>query len=400
MFQNFIHSNLVKGSKVLGVDLFINSDGTFDISAMILTKEKGKLIIDKKFTGLKQIKDLEDKSIKGLPVCLSIDGKGILFKKVEIKSKQKLIHQLLPNAKESDFVIQKTDTGKNEQFIVAVRTEVLNTIIDSINELGIFITNCYLGPYAIKNILSLVHSNVVYTSHHVINLGEDTVDKVERLAETKMVSYKLGDEEVYSDDLLMYASALAFFIDFENEDRFEKVAETKQEFLFKQLFTLTGWFALAFFFVLLLVNYLFFNQYNKKLNSANFRYNQNLEMIKKLDTLKSEYALKEQYFVSSGFLDASEQSFYADRIANSVPSDIQLTSLNINPLDGKFKNDKPLNFMMGKIRITGNVTQSIILNNWVKKVKSFDWVERVTIIDYLQESQENPAIFELEIEMK
>lgn len=400
MFQNFIHSNLVKGSKTLGIDLFINSDATFDINCMILRKEKGKLIIDKKFTGLKQIEELKDKTIKGLPVCLSIDGKGILFKKVEKKSKQKLIHQLLPNAKESDFIIQKTDAGKHDQFLAAVRTEVLNAVIDSINELGIFITKCYLGPFAIKNIASLVDSGVVYTNNHVINLGEDTIEKVERLAETKMISYTLGSEEVYSDDILMYATALAFFIDFEDEDGFEKVAETKKEFIFKQLFTLTGWFALAFFFVLLLVNYLFFNQYNKKLNSANFRYNQNLEMIKKLDTLKSEYALKEQYFVSSGFLDASEQSFYADRIANSVPSDIQLTSLNINPLEGKFKNDKPLNFEMGKIRITGHVSQSIMLNNWVKKVKSFDWVERVTIIDYLQESQENPAIFELEIEMK
>ena len=149
-----------------------------------------------------------------------------------------------------------------------------------------------------------------------------------------------------------------------------------------------------------MTNYLFFNQYNKKLNSINFRYNQNLEMIKKLDTLKSEYNLKEQYFVSSGFLDASEQSFFTDRIANSVPPEIQISSLNINPLEGKFKNDKPLNFLMGKIRISGSVTQSIILNNWVKKLKGLDWIKQVTIVGYIHESIDNPAIFELEIDIE
>lgn len=400
MFQNLLNNNLVKGSKALGVDLYINSDGSFDIRCMVLNRHKNKISIENKFTGLKQINDIQDKSLKGLPVCLSIDGKGVLFKRVEKNNKQKLINQILPNAKESDFFLQKLNSSDNFMFVAAIRKEILDSLIELFNKINVFITHLYIGPFALMNIVEIIGVDDFYTNHYKVKTEESNIISIEKINEIKLVSYKIGDDEFYSDELQVYTSGLGFFIDFSDEDIFEKVIESKSEFLYKQLFTIAGWFALAFFFVLLMTNYLFFNQYNKKLNSINFRYNQNLEMIKKLDTLKSEYNLKEQYFVSSGFLDASEQSYFADRIANSVPTKIQLTSLNINPLDGKFKNDKPLNFLMGKIRVSGSVTQSIILNNWVKKLKDLDWIKQVTIVDYIHESMENPAVFELEIDIE
>lgn len=400
MFQNILNSNIVRGSKVLGVDLFINTDGSYDIRCMVLVKQKNKISIENKFSGIKQISDIQDKSVKGLPVCLSVDGKGVLVKRVEKNSKQKLIQQLLPNAKESDFFLQTSDSKGDFHFIAAIRREILDSLIESFNKMNVFITNLYLGSLGLRNIVEIIEYNEFYTDRYKVKTDNSSIVSVEKVNEQKLVSYKIGEDELYNEELLVYASSLGFFIDFYDENIFEKIDTSKSEFLYKQLFTLTGWFTLAFFFVLLMVNYLFYNQYNKKLNSANFNYHQNLEMIKKLDTLKNEFALKEQYFVTSGFLDASKQSFFADRIANTVPSEIQLTSLNINPLEGKFKNDKPLNFLMGKIKITGNVTQSIILNNWVKRLKRMDWIRQVTIVDYEHESIDNPAIFELEIDIE
>ena len=144
---------------------------------------------------------------------------------------------------------------------------------------------------------------------------------------------------------------------------------------------------------------MFYSRYDKKINTLRFSYNQNKELIKKLDTLKSELKLKEQYFINSGFLDASKLSYYADRIAYTVPKEIVLTQLNINPLEGKIKNNKPISFQNRKILILGTVTQSIILNNWVKQLKDTDWIKNVKIIHYNQESVEIPAEFELQIDL-
>lgn len=400
MFQDLLNSKLVRGSKVLGVDLYINSDGSYDINCMVLSRSRNKILIENKFTALKYINEIEDKSLKGLPVCLSIDGKGILFKRVEKKSKQKLIHQLLPNAKETDFFLQLTESDRNHQYIAAIRNEILDTILDSFDKIKLFITNLYIGPFAVKNVIGLLENVEFVTNRYQFGSDTDNIISVSKIPEKTTIRFKIGDDELYQDELLVYATGLGFFIDYDEENLFEKVALSKSEFLYKQLFTILGWFSLVFFFSLLILNYFFFNQYNKKLNSANFKNRQNIEMIKKLDTLKSEFALKEEYFVSSGFLDASKQSYFADRIANTVPNEIQLTEMNINPLEGKFKNDKPLEFLMGKIRVSGNVSQSIILNNWVKRLKDLDWIREVIIIDYIHESTDSPAIFKLEIEIE
>jgi len=55
---------------------------------------------------------------------------------------------------------------------------------------------------------------------------------------------------------------------------------------------------------------------------------------------------------------------------------------------------------MNTIHITGSVSQSIILNNWLKKLKKLEWIENVDIIEYNQEIASIPAIFELEIELR
>ena len=149
-----------------------------------------------------------------------------------------------------------------------------------------------------------------------------------------------------------------------------------------------------------MVNYMFYNKNNKKLNQLTFSYNQNRELLKKLDTLKNEFLIKEQYFVNSGFLDASRLSYFADRIANSLPKNIKLSGMDIIPLNTKIKDEKPIGFSMNSINIIGTVNQSIVLNNWVKKLKKFDWVRNVNIVEYNQEIAETPANFEIVIDLE
>jgi len=116
--------------------------------------------------------------------------------------------------------------------------------------------------------------------------------------------------------------------------------------------------------------------------------------------LRSELKLKEEYFVKSGFLDESKLAFYTDRIAESLPSEIHLTAFNFNPLKVKMKENKPIEFLTGTINISGTVTQSIILNNWVKGLKKTDWINSIAIIGYNQESAEIPAEFTIQIDIK
>ena len=213
MFQKLLNSNLLRGSKALGVDLYINSDGSFDIACMVLSKQKNKILIENKYTGLKQISEIQDKALKGLPVCLSIDGKGVLLKRVEKSGKQKLIQQILPNAKEDDFYLQGIDSDENYRFIGAIRKEILESFIEAFNKIDVFITKLYLGPLALNNIIEIIGVKDFYTKHYQLTSGENEIHSIEKISESKQIIYKIGDEELYSDDLHTYTLGLSFFID-------------------------------------------------------------------------------------------------------------------------------------------------------------------------------------------
>jgi len=398
VFQSVLNSKWVKGQKALGVELYINSDGQFDISCVVLSLKKNKVTTENKIAGLTQINDLKQVNVQNLPVALSIDGKGVLFKKVERVNQKKLIHHLLPNAKETEFHVQQIQTGENHVIISAVRKEILENILNQFIEQKFYITNLFIGPLAVKNLISAIDKNEIVTNRYKIIKDDDYIVEIDKLSKATLNTYIISNEAFHQNELIPFATALSFYIDDIQDDN--PIAETRREFLYKKAFQLAGWFTLIFFFLLLMVNYFFFNRYNTRYNSLSFSLNQNKELIKKLDTLKSEYLLKEQYFVKSGFLDASKLSYYTDRLAYSLPDEIQLISMKINPLAGKIKNDKPIEFNNKTITISGNVSQSIFLNNWVKKIKEFDWVEQVNIVDYMQESSESVAVFELEIKLK
>ena len=400
MIQNILNSNFVKGTKVLGIDYFINSDGQIDLNCVLLSQKKGKILIEKLFDEITSIDQLNDDDLKSLPVILSVDGKGVLFRISEQVKNQKLIHHILPNAKEEDFYLQSVPANDNKIVISAIRKEVLNAILDKLKQIGMQVYNLYVGPLAVNNLQGIINESLYCTQKYEISQEAGLIESIIKLAEPKLNYVQIGDDEVTSESILAYSTALGFYLSDSDSELIETVEESKKEYLYKRGFVKAGWFSLAFFFTLLMINFFFFNTYNSKLNQLTFSYNQNKELLKKLESLKDEYLIKEQYFVNTGFLDASRLSYYADRIAYSMPKNITLSGMEINPLNTKIKEEKILGFSMNKIRISGSVSQSIILNNWLKKLKKLEWIENVDILEYNQELASVPAIFELEIDIE
>jgi len=265
VIQGLLNSNFIKGSKSLGIDLFINADGSFDINCVILNQNKNKVSIEKKYSGLTSLKNLNDKEYKGLPVSLSVDGRGILFKKIEKKQGFNTLQQLLPNAKETEFYSQSISSTENFVFVSAVRRDVIDPVLDELKSNDHFIVSLNIGPFAIANILGLVeNTSGLLTNKYQVTSVDGLLDSISRVNESKLISYKLGGEEVYSEELIAYASALDFYIHYSDIKAIEKINEYKSEYIYKKLFTITGWGILIFFLVLLMINSMFYSKYNEK----------------------------------------------------------------------------------------------------------------------------------------
>ena len=114
------------------------------------------------------------------------------------------------------------------------------------------------------------------------------------------------------------------------------------------------------------------------------QYAGNQDALQKYARLSSEYEEKMAFLKSSGLLETSRSSFYADRIAVDMPSSIQLTEMNINPRVKQSADEDAMMFKAKEMHIQGNCRQSNELNEWIKLVRKKDWVSEVELLNYKQ----------------
>ena len=161
-----------------------------------------------------------------------------------------------------------------------------------------------------------------------------------------------------------------------------------------------GFGLLAFFFVLTISNMMIANSYESANNELQYQLNSKQQFVDELEILKKELLIKEEFIQNSGVTKADKITFYADQIAMSVPASIQLDQLFINPLTKRINKAEDIHFTYNTVKIIGSVSRSIELNNWIKKLKKYEWVNDINIISFIQDNLKTPGEFELQIVIK
>ncbi len=105
---------------------------------------------------------------------------------------------------------------------------------------------------------------------------------------------------------------------------------------------------------------------------------------------------KSKFLQQSGLLTPNKVSFYADRIASTVPGDIILTDWQFNPLADPDKKET-FTFKNGIIVISGISRQSAGFNDWIKELKNEEGIESVSILGYDHDIKANTALFTIEL---
>ena len=114
--------------------------------------------------------------------------------------------------------------------------------------------------------------------------------------------------------------------------------------------------------------------------------------------MKKEVGEKEKFFQNEGWMQSSQTSFYADRIAATVPESVLLSSLSVNPVDDKNSREKRKKlFHEGLIVLTGTCKRPIDLNGWIKRLKDFHWAKKVDVENYTYDSGDRMGKFRVEM---
>ncbi len=145
-------------------------------------------------------------------------------------------------------------------------------------------------------------------------------------------------------------------------------------------------------FIILIINFLIFDHYYKQTQEEQPQVAKQEELINKVKLLNEALSAKSKFLQQSGLLTPNKISFYADRIASTVPDGIILTDWQFNPLADPNKKET-FTFNNGVIVISGISNQSAEFNDWIKELKNGEGIESVSILGYDHDLKANTALF-------
>lgn len=383
MFSFVKNIDLLKAKKVAGVEVLLSAGGEL-YNVVVLEKKNDKVQVVSTELGL-DVEQFKQKIEKNIPLFVSIDGKGVLHKKVsftESENKAQLLAKVLPGADEQQFYVQSAG-----EFVTVLRKDALDVVVNEFTKSSYFIVGAALGPFALNSILSLVESKVVYTSLYQLQIKEAKIDAVEK-SESAALKVTIADEQLNVSAVVAFASALNYFVNADSFFEAEIVQSSAEDFKEKRKFVVGGVAVLVFFFVLLFVNYLVYDSLKSSNNELEAQFKMQEEDFNKSEVLKKELeekiALKEKLGVNG----STRISAYLDEIAASVPAAIQLTELSLNPVEKKVKDDKEIEYDVNQILIAGRCKKSIYYNDWKKDLSKMEWAKNISVVNYIDADDE------------
>jgi hypothetical protein len=404
-----LKARINKVNRVAGLEIVLLPENRYRFNLTVLSVVKQSIIIEKnKIIEVADFSFLKDELENTVPICIVFNGRGILHKKLlEINSDSNyLVQALLPNAKAQDFYVQILPSEKST-LVSIVRREIIDPLLKQIQSLGYYTVDFSLGAVSIVSVLPLVQEltkvNPIQWAEHRVELDseERLIDYKYQLAEQE-AEILLGTDKIAATYLLSYAAAFSF-LTFQTpvEGYVDHVKKEKEEFLNKQLFKKLSWTLLIGFLIVLMLNFLFFSSFSTKNNLLAQKESSYSSMLSEMEGLSKQVKEKESFLLEAGWLQTSSMSYFADKIAITVPSSVKLTTFSINPIDErKSKEEKKELFNAGLIAIKGECIRATELNEWMEKVKAIEKVDKVKLVHYSFDRKENKGVFTMEIEIR
>lgn len=412
MLKKVGFKNIIKSKAAVGVEIILLPENTYEINVVLLKKIKSILTTEKQKEGIGSFEELAQFIDTKLPIILVLNGKGIIHRKISFSENDTpitLLNKVLPNANPNEFDIQETGISSSQVFVSLIRSSIINEVIEQLKKNKLTnIAGCLLGPFVINNLLPLIDTNIISNellkfSSYQLQIREQQITEI-TIAESENIneSIIIGDSLVHSKLVIAFAAALSYFLD-DNAGivKSEVIDNIKEEFKQKQKFEFIGWSLLIAAFSVLLLNYFIFNHFWTKTNDLSSTLSSNQFALSRYGTLKVEFAQKKGFLEQNGLLENSRTSFYADKLAESLPSSIQWTDVNIHPVKKKQASDESEGFFFENkiIKISGKCQRSTDLNDWMKEVKLKSWISNVTLLNYTQDNATDDGLFLIEIKL-
>ncbi len=390
--------------EILGVELFIKND-SLEWRFVSISKNKNELKYENRAS-------VQSNSIPesvlfqvNCPIVLIINGKGIIHKKISKNdlSDQEILAQVIPNINSKEFYVLKYYDDTNEGYISIIRKSQLDPILSLFNKAKLSIIDIYSGPFLFNEFRKALDlSELKYSvSDYTLEYSNDRLDTFNLSNEESTHSIiKIDDEIIEPKYLLAYSTSIVFINqDYKNKFKhsIELVDKNKEEFHYQLIFKKGALTSLITIFTILLINFIFYSIFfeenkklivNKGLIENDLKINE--QQIKNIEESKA-------FLRNIGWEDRNRLSPFLDDIASTVPTQLLLTDLTINPIAKSSLTSPEKIFEKQFINIIGNCNLPTDLNTWISDLKKIEWIKGVQVIKYNYDNTKKKGVFNIVI---
>jgi Tfp pilus assembly protein PilN len=387
-----------------GLDCIILPGGELSFQLIKTSIKKQQLEVEE------QQKDLSIETLtkyawtKSLPVELCLRGKGVLQKRISCTADEEdiaVFRKTLPNAKLEDFYFQLERINEEEAWVAVARREQVEEVLKRVNAIGLHVIGLELGLVHLNKLHQLLDlKSKVSIGQWQLRFENKKLQALEAQKEELRDRVQLGTEWVDSSLLPAFSASIAYHGFKETEKSNIQLEKAKEEYKNHRIFRLGGWALLIFILGILLINFLLFQHYNDKSTRLSGQLALNSSLLEKLEVLKKEYDRNALFFNNTGLITSSRHSFYADRLAESLPSGVFWNKVALNPPKGRFKKSDDVAFTIGVVEVEGVASNSGILNRWISRLEKEEWVKSIAIKDYQEQEKTSKGAFKLSIQIQ
>lgn len=386
------------------LELQIEPNGTIIGHWLILSKKKQLVEIEKSGSISGDLSSIVTLIPTSIPLVLSVSGKGILHKKVQQQgnNREKLFDYVFPNARITDYVVQYQTCSDNSFYVSVVRKDQIERLVKQFTDLGYDTLSLSLGPFAVIPLLKVIQfpNGQFNAGRHQLEINNADVLAYGYNQQEEVLNLDIAGQQISSTLLVAYGMAFQFLVKGieKVEAVFDVFQQLQTDYREKKVFKVLSIGGLVFFFGLLVINTVAYSLLAEKNNrlSAEYGSMQHLTVSTKKDA--EEFSRKETFLSQAGWLNPAAISYYSDRIASSVPDEIQLTVLSVYPFDEQAsrKNKKEV-FETNMILVRGVSKRPTDMNRWVKELNNYSWIDQIKVQDYSFDHKTGTGNFSLHL---
>lgn len=347
-----------------------------------LKKEKNELHVANTLN-VNSINDIPNKHLKNKAASLVINNSNVLFKtiKSEKNDSLQLINTAFPNISISDFYFDILHQ-ENEHFIWICRKIYVDNLIKIYAKKKVFITSLFIGNSAICNSSEFITNNSISTSNALITKKNNLTASINKQLTIQLTTYNINGLFINSDYLLSFSSALENVLNTNHLISNYNIIQAREDFKNVRFFKLFSKFGLLFIFLILIINFLFFNYYFNTVNRLNIVSQNNDENKASLLKLNKNIEKKQKLVDDLLKMKSSLSSFYINSIVTQIPTTILLKEFIFQPLKTKPKANKQITTFNNQLILTGSSTNHTNFSTWVAAIEGIAWVNNVIIVNY------------------